>query len=167
MVWNDIENFLCSPSRVLKGIQERMLYSDVAAKDLKKEIEALESELQHLKPKKQNIVSLHVEGEITKEEFRLERQKIEDKEKFTESELVETQHKLRQHTKKLQHCQSVEHLLLRCRQILKGGLTFEVKRKIVEALVDHIQVDTHIEGKVGTATVTVSYLFEEPQERLL
>jgi hypothetical protein len=57
---------------------------------------------------------------------------------------------------------SAEKLLQELNGRLDNGLDFELKRQIVQTLVEEVRVDTAVEDGVKLAYVHVTYLFEEP-----
>ncbi len=163
VVWADIEAFLRNPGAVLNEMQARLAEGDSGADQLRHDHLKFQRAVNGLGGEKAKLLSAFRKGIINETELESEMKAIAKDRIDLESQLVHLQAELAKLEHQHQQCQTTQQLLRRLNHILDGELTFEVKREIVEALVDWIRVDTHGEGTKKTATIQVFYRFENPE----
>jgi len=159
-VWKDIETFLHNPGAVLEQLAAQMQIQDGEVERLRDELAKHQQALQALNTEQDTVVTLFRRGRI--DEFSLDRQldQIQQEEADTQHNLENVQEQLRSVQGKESSLQSAKELLQRLSRHLEEPLTWELKRQLIEVLVEVIRVDT-VEDSAGRkeAKVTVTYRF--------
>ncbi|GAC1615290.1 MAG: recombinase family protein [Ktedonobacteraceae bacterium] len=159
-VWKDIETFLRHPGDVLEQLAQQMQIQEGETERLYDELARHQQALQILDTEKDSVITLFRRGRI--DEFALDRQldQIQQEEANIRKDLEEVQERLQCLQEKEDGLRYANELLRRLSQQLEQPLTWEVKRELVEALVEVIRVDT-VEGSKSRkeAKVTVTYRF--------
>jgi site-specific DNA recombinase len=159
-VWKDIETFLRNPGDVLEQLAQQMQIQEGETERLHDELARHQQALQALYTEKDSVITLFRRGRI--DEFALDRQldHIQQEEANIRKDLEDVQECLRCLQEKEDGLRSANELLRRLSQQLEESLTWEVKRELVEALVEVILVDTIEDSKRKKETkVTVTYRF--------
>ena len=160
-VWEDISGFLASPGDVIYRLQERM----------ESELTSIPSAEQRRKELSQVLVLKENEKDRLLDAYRrglMEIDELEDHIKQSREEMAPLQTELAsvisgeaevgRHVGQLTDAKS---LLEALKDRLEGPLDFDTKRQMVESLVSSISVTTTGEGRSKSATVDVTYAFEE------
>ncbi len=159
-VWNDLETFLRNPGTVLEQLATQMQIQDGEAERLHDGLAKFQRSLQALITEKDTVITLFRRGRI--DEFSLDRQldQIQLEETDIQRDIENVQENLRCVQEKESSLQSAKELLQRLSQRLEEPLTWELRRQLVEVLVEVIRVDT-VEDSAGRkqAKVTVTYRF--------
>lgn len=161
-VWADIECFLREPGAVLEEIQSRLAEGDRGTEKLEKEYSRYESALKSNESEKVRMIDAYAKAIIDEPSLIASLQRIQQGKTQIEAQMGHIELELAKVANQQQQCETTWQLMQRLNHILNGELTYEVKREIVDALVDWIRVDTHGEGKDKRATVQVHYRFENP-----
>lgn len=162
-VWKDIEIFLRNPQQVLDEIQLKLSESSNGTAPLKKEMARFQRSLDGIEAEKDRVLGLYRKGIIDEETVASQLQVVETNKANLRVQVGHIEAELKKLVDQQHQCQTTQELLERLNGILDGELTFEVKREVVDALVEGIRVDTYGDGNKKSATVTVSYRFEKPE----
>lgn len=157
-VWKDIETFLRNPGDVLEQLAQQMQIQEGETERLYDELARHQQTLQALYTEKDSVITLFRRGRI--DEFALDRQldQIQQEEANVRKDLEDVQERLRCLQEKEDGLRSANELLRHLSQQLGESLTWEVKRELVEALVEVIRIDTIEDSKrKKEAKVTVTY----------
>ena len=159
-VWNDIETFLHHPGAVLEQLAAHMHIQDGETERLRNELAKRQQALQALNTEKDTVITLFRRGRI--DEFALDRQldQIQLDEADIQRDIEDLQELLRRVQEKESGLRSAKELLEQLSHRLEEPLTWELRRQLVEVLVEGICVDT-VEESAGRkrANVTVTYRF--------
>lgn len=161
-VWADIEAFLRNPVEVLNEIQARLAEGSNGGEKMRRDYLGFQRRVEGLQGEKSKLLGAFRKGIIDDETLESALKEIEKDRAALEVHLENLQAEMAKLENQHQQCQTTQQLLHRLNGILDGELTFEVKREIVEALVEWIRVETHGEGTKKTATIQVFYRFENP-----
>ncbi len=159
-VWKDIETFLRNPEDVLEQLVQQMHIQEGEIKLLYEKLASHQQALQVLATEKDSVITLFRRDRI--DEFALDRQldHIQREEETIRKDFEDVQERLLCLREKEDSLREANELLQRLSQQLELPLTWQIKRELVEALVEAICVDT-IEDDKGKkeAEVTVTYRF--------
>jgi site-specific DNA recombinase len=166
MVWEDVEQFLRSPGEVLAALKDRLEAVNAGVATTQTQLDALRTRLDGMEEERNRVIRLFRRGGIDDadldrqvEEITRERVALAEEIKRLENEdgrsrLVESQ------------ILSAAHLLTELNQRLGRPLTWELKRQLVETLVEAIRVETIGEGKARDNSVQITYRFGCPDLQL-
>jgi site-specific DNA recombinase len=159
-VWEDIASFLRNPGEVIEQLGQQMQLQEGETERLHDELAKHQQALQALDTEKDSVITLFRRGRI--DEAALDRQldQIQLDEANVRKDIEDVQEQLRCLQEKEDGLRYANELLGRLSQLLEQPLTWEIKRELVEALVEEIRVDTveHDKGR-KEAKVTVTYRF--------
>ena len=159
-VWNDIETFLRNPGTVLEQLAAQLHVQDEENERHRNRLAKLQQALQALTVEKDAVITLYRRGRI--DEIALDRQL--DDIQVEEANIARYIEDLQEHFRHVQEKESslrtAKELLERLSHRLEEPLTWELRRQLVEVLVEGIRVDT-VEDRAGRkrANVTVIYRF--------
>jgi site-specific DNA recombinase len=162
VVWRDVEGFLRDPGPVLRLLRDRM--KDVGRESAKAQADgaALKTALQGKDAERNSVLALYRRGRIDAATLDQQLDEIERERGQLEGLIRQSEAREAQSESAEARIRSVEDLLGQLSQRLTASPTWEVKRQLVEALVDGIRVDTvTVDGKKD-ASVSVSYCFSTP-----
>lgn len=159
-VWQDIETFLRNPGAVLEQLATQMQVQEGQTERLSKELAKRQQALHALDAEKDKVIALFRRGRIDESSLDRQLDQIEQEETEVHGELADLQEGLRSVQEKEEGLRGAEELLKRLSRQLEEPLTWELRRQLVEALVESICIDT-IEDTAGRkeAQVTVTYHF--------
>ena len=161
VVWRDVQGFLKNPGDVLAQLaatqQERVGEAD----RLRDEAAKLKKSLAGLDAERERASTLLIKGVLDEKTYKKQTERINADEEKTEQEVNRLLHKALEVDAAESRLASVGDLLGQLHEKLEGELTFELKREIIETLVDKIAVETIGEGKQvdKRAEVTIVYSF--------
>jgi site-specific DNA recombinase len=162
VVWRDVEGFLRDPGPVLRLLRDRM--KDVGRESAKAQADgaALKTALQGKDGERNSVLALYRRGRIDEPTLDQQLDEIERERGQLEGLIRESEARMAQSESAEARIRSVEDLLVQLSQRLVTSPTWDVRRQLVEALVDGIQVETvTVDGKKD-ASVSVSYCFSTP-----
>jgi len=163
IIWSDIAEFLRNPGDVLGELREILNERRQQPENVKRKLESAQALLREKQGEKDRMLALFRRGRI--DETTLDRQldDITREEEGVAKQVEMLTQEIRSAQASVNQFESLEPLLseLRCR--LEEPLSWELKRQLVEALVESITVETHGEGRDRYANVVVVYCFEQPQ----
>ncbi len=159
-IWEDIATFLHNPGAVIEQLGQQMQLQEGETGRLHAELARHQQALQALDAEKDSVITLFRRGRI--DEVALDRQldQIQLDEASIRKDIEDVQEQLRLLQEKEEGLRDANELLGRLSRLLEQPLTWEIKRELVEALVEEIRVDTVEHGKGRKeAHVTVTYRF--------
>ncbi len=147
-MWKDIETFLYNPGAVIEQLATQMQIQDGEAVGLHAGLAKFQRSLQALNTEQDTVITL----------FRLDQIQLEETD--IQRDIENVQEQLRCVQEKESCLRSAKELLHDLSQHLKEPLTWELRRQLIEVLVEVIRVDT-VEDSAGRkqAKVTVIYRF--------
>lgn len=162
VVWAEVERFLRDPGAVLEQLTNRLRASTENSATLESRLGVLKTALAAKDGERTKVIGLFRRGRIDDaaldqqlEEVDRERAQLQDEIQRLEGNADRT----RQLEAELLTSAGILEGLHRC---LEGPLTEDLKRQLVETLVDGIVVETIGEGDERDSHVTVTYRFDAP-----
>jgi transcriptional regulator with XRE-family HTH domain len=163
VVWADIESFLRDPGEILEHLRERLSMKGDERQRRQKELEQFRNRLGEKTIERERMLGLFRRGRI--DDATLDEQlnliEVEADSLRAEIEMAERAMCVADQTAQLK---SAEELLTTLRQRLDGAVSPELKRRIIEALVESIRADTVESWGVAESRITVTYRFAQPSE---
>jgi len=159
-IWQDIEQFLLKPGEVLDRLAAQMHERAGEVEQLGEEIAHLQQRQQAMKEEQDRVITLFRRGRI--DEATLDRQldQIQQDEGSILKQLEQAQELLKSVHNVEAGMRSAEELLHTLHQRLEEPLTWELKRQLIERLVERITVQTVEDEKRKKETrITVIYRF--------
>ena len=162
-VWSEIEVFLAKPGATIRALQRQMGTGDDAVRRTQEEIKNCNTALTRKSEARQRVISLYAEGVLQRAEFDLQIQRINDDRTALEQELTALRKASTDREATARALNDAGDLLGRLRSKLDKDLPFQERRRIVEALVAGITVES-VPGETSPK-VTVRYNFDPHFER--
>ena len=163
LVWADIESFLRNPGELLGRLRDRLAMQDGERQRRQKELGGLEAMLAQKTEEQNRILVLFRRDRIDEKtlEEQLDQIKVEAEDLQLEIDTVSRTLSAGDRTAQLQ---SAESLLATWRDRLDGPIPAQLKRQIVEILVESIQANTVEHWGVQQSEIAITYLFTQPPE---
>ena len=162
-MWADIESFLRNPGELLERLRERLTMKDSERQRRQKELQDLRDRLQQKTAERDRVLALFRRGRI--DEATLDQQLD-----LINAEAAELQGDIETATRELSigdrtaQLQSAESLLVTLRNRLDGPVPPDLKRRIVEILVETIEANTVERWGVQQSEIVITYRFSQPDE---
>jgi len=163
LVWADIEAFLRNPGDVLDRLRDRLSLRDDERQRQEKELKSLKDRLAEKTAERDRMLGLFRRGRIDEATLDQHLETIKMEEAGLQSGIDVAERTLSAEDRAAQ-LGSVESLLATLRNKLAGPISFEIKRRIVETLVEKIQADSVDRLGVKQSEITIEYRFSRPEE---
>jgi site-specific DNA recombinase len=163
LVWADIEAFLRNPGDVLERLRDRLSLRDEERKRHEKELKSLKERLEQKTAEKDRMLGLFRRGRIDEPTLDQHLDAINTEATDLQSGIEVAERALSAEDRAAQ-LRSAESLLATLRTKLAGPISFEMKRRIVETLVERVQADTVERFGVQQSEITIEYRFSQPAE---
>jgi site-specific DNA recombinase len=163
LVWADIESFLRNPGELLERLRERVSMQDSERQRRQAELDELTARMQQKTAERDRVLGLFRRGRIDETTLDQQLDLIEAEAHGLQAEIEAAARALSAGDRAAQ-LQSAESLLATLRNRLEGPVPNELKRRIVEILVERIQVNTVERWGVQHAELLIAYRFSEPDE---
>jgi site-specific DNA recombinase len=164
IVMRDIERFLRNPGDVLNELQNILAVQSRKPENLQEKVTTAKALVRGKQEERDRMLALFRKGRI--DESTLDRQL--DDIKHEEEALIRQADALNQEYQSARNdvarVDALEPLLEQLRQHLDQPLKWEVKRQLVEILVESISVETHFDGARKVAKVVVTYCFDDSSQ---
>jgi site-specific DNA recombinase len=159
-VWQDIEKFLRHPGEVLDLVATHMNLRGDETEQLRAEVARLQQSVQIKNREKDAVITLFRRGRIDERSLDAQLDQIQQEEKDLQQQIAHLQGLLQNAHSVETALRSTEELLQTLRHRLEEPLTWELKRQLIEALIERIVVNT-IDTEQGKkeARITVIYRF--------
>jgi len=157
IVWEDIKRFVKNPGEILPLLEEKLKTELQRNKPVEEELSQVERQIAEKQSEREKVISLFRRGHIGEEETINELTTLaKEIESLTHRRemLFEQQGNTQELKNKLIDSQII---LEKLQASVEGEVDFEIKRELVEALVNYIRIDT-LEDR--TPKVTISYCFD-------
>jgi site-specific DNA recombinase len=158
-VWGDVEGFLRNPGVVTDKLQQRLLSERGNSKRSQEHLRKLEGALESKGAERDKILGLFRKGLINENVLERQLGQIGQEENALRANIEDVSSKLRGVADGTAQLQSTQALLDKLRGQLDAGVSWEVKRQLIEALVGGIRIETHEEDGKRCASVVVTYRF--------
>ena len=162
IVWRDIEGFLRNPGPVLEELVRKIVMVELGSASIPSRIAALMATLNGKDEEQDRVVALFRRGRIDERTLgrQLDEIELERKGLAEEIERLETAGARARDTEA--QLRNVGDLLRGLGQRPDQPLTWELKRRLVESLVEGIRIETVGAGAERDSHVTVTYRFSVP-----
>jgi site-specific DNA recombinase len=154
-----VESFLRNPGVVIEQLQQRLAAERGNSKRSQDHLERLKGTLAKMETERDKILGLYRKGLITEKDLERQVTQIGLEEAGLRANVEDVSAKLQGLTDGSAQLQSAQALLEKLRGRLDAGLSWEVKRQLIEALVGGIRIDTCEEGGKRCASIVVTYRF--------
>jgi site-specific DNA recombinase len=158
-VWSDIEDFLRNPGAVIEQLRQRLAAERSDSHRSQERLSRLEDALASQTTGRDRILTLFRKGRITDEDLERQMDQIDREEAGIRANIEELSAGLRGVADATAQLQSTQALLEKLRGRLEQGVSWEVKRQLIEALVGGIKIETTEENGKRCASVVVTYRF--------
>ncbi len=163
LVWADIESFLRNPGELLERLRDRLSMQDGERQRRQKELNDLKARLAQKTQERDRILALFRRGSIDETTLEAQLDLIKVEAEGLQVEIDTTSRALSAGDRAAQ-LQSAESLLAALRDRLNGPIPDQLKRQIVEILVESIQANTVERWGVQQSEITITYRFTQPDE---
>jgi DNA-binding transcriptional regulator YiaG len=163
LVWADIEAFLRNPGEILERLRQRFSMQDDERQQRQKELARLKARLEEKSAERERMLGLFRRG-------RIDDATIDEHLDMIDAEATALQAEIEQAARVLSaderasQLQSAESLLATLRERLAGPISPELKRRIIEILVEKVQADTVERWGVQQSELTIIYRFSQPNK---
>jgi site-specific DNA recombinase len=164
LIWEDVEGFLRNPSSLIDRLQQRFAEEESHDGARRERLAGLESTLAAKTTERDRILGLFRKGRIQETDLERQMEEIDREEEALRTNIQELSCALRNTSDATAQILSAGPLLERLRERLDLGVTFEVKRQIVEALIGKIRIDTSEELGIKESGISVTFRFAEPEQ---
>jgi len=159
-IWQDIQTFLRNPGAVIEQLAAMMQVQEGETEGLRAELAKGQQSLQALDAEKDKVITLYRRGRIDESDLDRQLDEVQQEEEGVRGELAVLQERLRSVQEKEEGLRGALELLKRLARELEEPITWELRRQLVEALVEGVRVDTVQDGAGRKeAHVTVTYRF--------
>ena len=159
IVWQDIEGFLRNPGSVLEQLGQRLDHEASEAVQLHDEVTTLRKALQAKQQEGDRVVALYRRGRIEEETLDRQLDEIQREEARLKDQIDGLVARTEATEATQAQLRSADDLLRDLNACLDAPLTWDVKRRLVETLVEGIRVDTVDHDGAQAAVVTMTYCF--------
>lgn len=158
-VWADVEGFLRHPEAVIEQLQQRLATERNDGKREQERLARLEDQLAGIPPQRDRILALFRKELIAEKDLARQMEQINREEAVLRTNIEELSERMRGADAGAGHLASAHELLDKLRGRLQAGLSWEIKRQLIEALVGGIRIDTTEEDGKKSASIAVTYRF--------
>ena len=163
LVWADIEAFLRNPGDVLERLRECLSMRDEERQRQESELKSLKEHMEQKTAERDRMLGLFRRGRIDEATLDQHLDAINTETAALESGIEAAERALSAEDRAAQ-LRSAESLLETLRTKLASPISVEMKRRIVEILVEKVQADTVERWGVQQSEITIEYRFSQPNE---
>ena len=162
LVWKDIEGFVKNPGDVLHRLRDQMASELATAPQAESRRHELLQTIRAKELEKDRVLDAYRRGLMDIDELDSQVKRSQQELQPLEVELAAITTAEAQRGQTVGELATTESLLKTLRETVGGPLEWDVKRQVIEALVDSITVETIGTGRKKTANLTITYNFAEP-----
>lgn len=163
LVWADIEAFLRNPGEILQKLRERLAVGDSDRQRREKELEGLKGRLEEKAVERERMLGLFRRGRIDDSTLDQHLDMIDAEAAGFQAQIEEIS-RLLIAGDRAEQLRSAEALLTTLRRRLDGQIPNDLKRRIVEILVEKVEANTVERWGVQQSEITITYRFSQPNE---
>jgi site-specific DNA recombinase len=160
IVWQDVEIFLRNPGDVIEQLEAQLFQASETQGEVEAEMRAVQHEIQAKDDERDAVITLWRRQRI--DTARLDRQleQIDAEEKALRARLSVIENRRQAASNAQKHVVTAQELLASLRARLDQPMSWDLQRKLVEALVQEVRVHPRDDSSAGP-TVTVTYRFHD------
>jgi site-specific DNA recombinase len=162
LVWEDIEGFLRNPGPVLDELHRRMSGKQQTFTQGRGQIDQLEQALKTKADERGRMLALYRRGRIDDATLDAQLNQIQSEEAELRALVADAEHNAEHASNDMLRLNSARDLLDQLQIRLEQGISWEVKRRLVEVLVGDIRVNTIEAAGRKQAEIVVNYRFDSP-----
>ena len=164
IIWKDVEGFLRNPGAVLERLREQVTTVGDKLEKIREEVADLKRILTGKEEERNRVLGLYRRGRIDDETLDKQLDAIECEKEALQERILYLESELGNSKATEAKLESTDLLLRELGKKLDGSLTWELKRRLVELLVESIRVDTYEKAgkKDGRVIVTYRFATDEP-----
>jgi site-specific DNA recombinase len=163
LVWADIESFLRNPGELIQKLRERLSAQDGERQSRQKELDDLRERLQQKTVEREKVLGLFRRGRIDEATLDQQLDQIDAEAADLRADIEPAARGLSVGDRTAQ-LQSAQELLAMLRNRLDSPIQPELRRRIVEVLVDSVVANTVERWGVQQSEVVITYRFSQPDE---
>jgi site-specific DNA recombinase len=163
LVWADIESFLRNPGEILGRLRERLSMQDGERLRRQKELDGVTARLQQKGVERERVLGLFRRGRIDDATLDQQLDQVDAEAAELQIDIESLKRELAAGDRTAQLL-SAEALLETLRKRLDGPVPPELKRRIVEILVEKVEANIVERWGVEQSEITISYRFSQPDE---
>ncbi len=161
LVWADIESFPRNPGEILEKLRQRLSMQDGERQRRQQELDDLTGPAEELE--RERVLALFRRGRIDDATLDQQLDQVDAEAADLQNDIEAVKRELVAGDRTAQ-LQSAEALLETLRKRLAGPVPYELKRRIVEILVEKVEANTVERWGVDQSEITISYRFSQPDE---
>ena len=163
LVWADIESFLRNPGELVERLRERVAMQDGERQRREKDLDGVKARFEQKAAERDRVLGLFRRGRIDDATLDQQLDQI-NTEAFRLHAEIEASTRALAAGDRTAQLQSAEELLASLRKRLDGPVPPELKRRIVEILVEKVQANTVERWGVPQSEIVITYRFSQPNE---
>jgi site-specific DNA recombinase len=163
VVWADIETFLRNPGEILERLRRRLELDGDDQRRREKDLQRLRGVLERKSGERDRILALFRRGRIDETTLDKQMDEIEGEAVGLRAE-IDMEARALSCADRREQLSSAEALLANLRKRLDEPIAPDLKRRIVETLVENVRADTVECWGVQQSKITVTYRFAQPNE---
>jgi transcriptional regulator with XRE-family HTH domain len=163
LVWADIESFLRNPGEILERLRERVSMQDGEQLRRQKELDEFRERLQQKGVERDRVLGLFRRGRIDEATLDEQLDLVDTESAALQAEIANVTRVLYAGDRTAQ-LHSAGSLLATLRSRLDGPIAPELKRKIIEVLVESIQANTVERWGIQQSEIVITYRFSQPDQ---
>jgi site-specific DNA recombinase len=158
-IWSDVESFLRNPGSVIEQLKVRFERQDVDADRNRRALAKLERVIEQKAGERDRVVGLYRKGRIGDATMDVQMDQIQEEENALSQQIATLRGTLEGRDGSIVKLKSTEALLRELRACLDKPLSWEVKRRLVELLVEGVRINTTEKDGRSENSVAVTYRF--------
>lgn len=159
-VWEEVEGMLRRPQRVLARLRQKLAAERRASAGQRRKLTGLERALAQKEEERNRVLSLYRKGRIAEETVERQMQEMAEEETALRGEMSELQRRLEGVAAEAAQMDMAAGVLQKLATRLQdGALDWDVRRGLIERLVERVRVDTRQAGEQRWASIIVTYRF--------
>jgi chromosome segregation ATPase len=156
-VWDEIEAMLRQPERALERLRQRLSKERKQLAGRRAQLAGLQESLQEKGQERDRVLGLYRRGRISEAAVDRQMQEIAEEEGALQAQVVELSRSLSGVDTEAMQLEAAARALEKLRPRLDEPSSGELRRSLIESLVEQVRVDTREITGNRVATVTVSY----------
>ncbi|MDA1229010.1 MAG: recombinase family protein [Chloroflexi bacterium] len=158
-IWKDIEGFIRNPGEVIETLAYRLKDHEQVTENAAVDRDVINAALNRKQSEKDIVIDLYRRDRITLPDLERQLEKISAEERELNERIVELDSQAGIQEDYSSRLSQSRELLSELGSRLDEGVSWDVKRQLVETLVLSVNVETVLEGQSRKPNVTVTYAF--------
>jgi len=156
-VWAEIEGMLRQPARALEQLRQRLAVERKKTAGCRAQLAGVQRELEGKGAERDRVLGLYRKGRIGEEAVERQMQEIEEEEGALRAQMAELAQRLEGVDTEAVQIDTAAGVLEKLGARLREPLSWELRRELIESLVEQVRVDTRQKEGQRAASVTATY----------